>query len=506
MRAKTETRSASAKRRESDRRRQAHRRSSPESREGHRRAESFRRRYSRERYLALFAKCAILKKRLAFVQSSRQYLKEQVHVLQELVSNLSKPRLPPVDIGAQDFPNDVSARADQQHTWRTLPFAQAVLDNESTCKRVLHMTKNDFFVLCDEFREILQHTSLNGEPLKRKTDSKVPIEQQMFATLIFFSMYPPQPVLGAILGENARTIIKWIHHVTSVVGPLLAQKEVQWPCGDEWERQTQLWAPIANQVLPGAACAIDGTEVEISMPSKPHALPNRPNKQQTFSVKKHQHSLSFQVICLFDGTIVYVSPGEEKHNDQQQFNDLGIRKLFEGKTFGFVADGGYHPNNKKILLNSSAVIAKTPHRRHSKKVNGKKVKTPLTEEQKAENRKLSQLRVVVENVNAQLKKWAILAGKFRHYNRKQAKADIINVNNVFNMIAALTNRRNKINPLRKVETFQFKPKKAPLQQPEAPDAPPAPKKKRGLSHCSGCGLVGHRRPQCPKAGNSNRAQ
>jgi transposase len=66
----------------------------------------------------------------------------------------------------------------------------------------------------------------------------------------------------------------------------------------------------------------------------------------------------------------------------------------------------------------------------------------LTDEQKAFNRRLSKARVVVENTICQIKTFRVMADRYRHPRDSR--------NDVFNIVAALVNRRIQRRPLRTV--------------------------------------------------------
>jgi hypothetical protein len=200
-------------------------------------------------------------------------------------------------------------------------------------------------------------------------------------------------------------------------------------------------------------CVIDGTEIKIEKPSRPLVHPNNKNHQLTYSSKKKQHSLSVQIICKLNGKIIYFSPAQLMHNNQQQWNDLKLRSKFIDKPYGIIADGGYTLNPKDL----PKIIGKIPFKRK----NG-----VLTPSEKAQNTTLAQRHVVVENVNAQLKKWGILWQKFRHFEKRPGKTAWVPIDLVVSLICGLTNRRIKKHPLRPNNWF---PSKVVPAVPAAPE-------------------------------------
>lgn len=101
-----------------------------------------------------------------------------------------------------------------------------------------------------------------------------------------------------------------------------------------------------------------------------------------------------------------------------------------------MGDAGFKFNRKK---DEKTIIGYTPYKKSKKK--------ELTDEQKDFNTRLSSLRVIVENTFGSLKKWRILAGKFRHFSPQ--KNNFFDVDQIFFICALLTQRKLKKNPLRK---------------------------------------------------------
>ena len=121
--------------------------------------------------------------------------------------------------------------------------------------------------------------------------------------------------------------------------------------------------------------------------------------------------------------------------DQAQWNELHLRARFLQKSYGILGDGGFTFNR---TTDTERINGWKPHKR--------KKGVPLTDEEKKENLWISQSRVVIENVIGQLKKWKVLAGKYKHY--KVGKKSRIELNNVILACALLTENRLCQNPLR----------------------------------------------------------
>ena len=69
----------------------------------------------------------------------------------------------------------------------------------------------------------------------------------------------------------------------------------------------------------------------------------------------------------------------------------------------------------------------------------------FNEEKKEFNRALSEIRIVIENVNKKLKDWRILALKYRHSLEENS---FIKFNEVFRICVLLTQKKIQYKPLR----------------------------------------------------------
>ena len=116
-------------------------------------------------------------------------------------------------------------------------------------------------------------------------------------------------------------------------------------------------------------------------------------------------------------------------------------EFFPEKDYGIIGDGGF-TFNKKGTKKKKQIKGLKPFRRNSK----------YNEERKEFNRALSEIRVVIENVNRKLKDWRVLATKYRHSLEEDS---FIKFNEVFRVCVLLTQKKILEKPLRK---SNWKPK------------------------------------------------
>ena len=140
------------------------------------------------------------------------------------------------------------------------------------------------------------------------------------------------------------------------------------------------------------------------------------------------------MITKLDGEIIYYSPFRIGAHDQAHWNELNLQQRFVGKTFGIMGDGGFTFNR---VEDERKIIGYKPF------------KTPkggsLNDEEKLWNKKLSEVRVVVENSFRVVKVFKILGGIFRHFRNGKGQ---IQENDILTICMSLANRKIKRNPLR----------------------------------------------------------
>jgi len=85
---------------------------------------------------------------------------------------------------------------------------------------------------------------------------------------------------------------------------------------------------------------------------------------------------------ITDGKLRFVSDPRIGANDQSHWNELQLRKKFEGKTYGIIGDGGFYFNPQH---ETTKIIGMTPNHHPRKQ--------ELSPELKHENKCLSQVHV-----------------------------------------------------------------------------------------------------------------
>ncbi|MFH1545949.1 MAG: transposase family protein [Patescibacteria group bacterium] len=170
-----------------------------------------------------------------------------------------------------------------------------------------------------------------------------------------------------------------------------------------------------RKIIPDLDAVIsDATEQQISRPGK------KRKQRKYYSGKKKKHTVKTQITSTVSTYILDVSESVEgKRSDYKLLQESGVLKWI--RNLKLYVDLGYQGIDSDFPEINAVIPRKKPR--------GK----PQTRSNKIFNRKMSRIRVRVENAIAKLKKFRVLGEKFRH--------NLKDYNATFRMIASLVNFR-----------------------------------------------------------------
>lgn len=233
--------------------------------------------------------------------------------------------------------------------------------------------------------------------------------------MIWLRIYPTYEVLGFLFDLHKSNIGRNLEVILAVLPDALGD-EIQWP--DKHQRKRKMDAFM--QDFPDVVAIVDATEQPIQRPQ------DQETQKAHYSGKKKRHTLKTQVVVGPDGELMNVSetvPGSQ--HDKKLYDESGVGDhLEEGEAM--MGDSGY----QGIQHDHPAVLP-------FKKPKGGE----LTPDQKDHNRRLSRIRVVAEHTLAQIKTFRVMAEVYRHVRD--------DYNDIFQIVAALVNRRIQRRPLRR---------------------------------------------------------
>jgi hypothetical protein len=180
---------------------------------------------------------------------------------------------------------------------------------------------------------------------------------------------------------HARTYMRIVRRTVNCLATTL-DGEINWPTDQKFDQIIREWNAVLPSGMKDCVCVVDGSEWRIY----------RPKDESTYySAKKKQHSLNTLFVVVLGGEIIYRSPYAKGAHDQREWNAFNVRSKFIGKQYGILGDGGFFFNRNDDTVK---IKAAKPYKREKGR--------ELTEDQKKFNKKLSQYRVVVENVIGQV--------------------------------------------------------------------------------------------------------
>jgi hypothetical protein len=221
------------------------------------------------------------------------------------------------------------------------------------------------------------------------------VEEKLFFILFYLKVYPLQEVLGHLFGLSQGQANVWVHRLSGVLKAAL-------------QRQGYVPARLPAEMLERLeeeelqAFGIDGTERRINRPK------DDARQRQHYSGKKKAHTVKNTLVAgLEDRQIKYLSETHEgKKHDKKICDEDGIRTP-EGSNL--YRDSGFQGHD----LEGVAIY------QPKKKPRGGE----LSAEDKAHNRLISSVRIVVEHVIAGVKRCRIVKDVFR--NTKEDYADTV---------------------------------------------------------------------------------
>ena len=255
---------------------------------------------------------------------------------------------------------------------------------------------------------------LHREDRKRKIGAghpfKLPLHDRLIMLLIYYRLYVTSTLLSFLFDLGQTNVLKNIRmlepHVKEVL-PLpkkLHQKVRRLRTLDEVEA-----------LFPGFKAFLDATEQEIPRPKA------KGKRRTHYSGKRKRHTVKTQITVNADGLIVHRTPHARGSRHDYALFKWRHPRLPDTVRLG--VDLGYDG----IQSDYPGFNALVPFKRRSLGRGKRGVKAKeLTGEQKAFNQRLSKERVVVEHTVSRLKKFRVMAHRFRNRLRHyDAMTDIV---------------------------------------------------------------------------------
>ena len=231
---------------------------------------------------------------------------------------------------------------------------------------------------------------------------------RLLMALIWLRVYPTYDVLGFVFDLDKSNVCRNLHPVLVVLRHLLGD-EITWP--DTQKRKKMRMDRFAEEFADVIAI-VDATEQPTQRPK------DKGTQKMYYSGKKKRHTLKHQVTVTREGKIIHIgqtAPGAR--HDRTMFADSGVGDRLQDDE-ACMGDKGY----QGIQHSCKAVLP-------DKKPKGKE----LSAVRRARNRRITQVRIVVEHTIGRMKIFQVLVQTYRHPRESHDE--------VFEIVAALTNRQ-----------------------------------------------------------------
>jgi len=215
------------------------------------------------------------------------------------------------------------------------------------------------------------------------------LKDRIMMLLMYYRMYTTYDLLGMIFDLDKSNVMRDIKYLEPAV-----KKSIPIPSKKYADSKKLKTIQELQQFFPELIVITDGTEQQIPKPK------DKKKKKTHYSGKKKKHTVQNQITVNLDGIIIHKSthsPGS--HHDYSIYKSKQptlSEELLQFYDLGYLGVEKDFPNQISIL----------PY----KKKNGKE----LTDSQKEWNKLQSKIRINVEHVIAQIKKFRINRDVFRN--------------------------------------------------------------------------------------------
>jgi len=239
---------------------------------------------------------------------------------------------------------------------------------------------------------------------------KLPLKERLVMLLMYYRLYVTSALLGFLFDLGQTNVLKNIRMLEPLVREVL-------PLPRKLHQRARRLGTLeeVEALFPGFKAFLDATEQEIPRPG------DKTKRRTHYSGKKKRHTVKTQITVNGDGLVLHKTPHARGSRHDYSLFKWRHPRLPHDVCLGL--DLGYDGvQNDYPHFNATVPFKRRSPGRGKRGVKAK----PLTPEQKAHNQRLSKERVVVEHTISRLKKFRIMAHKFRnrlkHYD---ATTDIL---------------------------------------------------------------------------------
>jgi len=278
---------------------------------------------------------------------------------------------------------------------------QRILHNPNRLKAMTGLNQDQFRKLLPHFAHALEqrmeHQTIDGylrygrRYTSYRTSPLPTAEDKLLFILTYLKINPIQEIQGQLFEMSRTNVSKWFHLLHDILNLALAQQHCL-PA-----RNAQELAQFLQNIDHGADELLqffhDGTERPIRRPK------NHDDQKFYYSGKSKQHAVKNVLVVNKSGNVLYLSDTYEgKAHDKRIADESGYSLPEESILFQDTGFQGFNLDDVTIM-------------QPKKKPKG----GTLTSEEKTENRRIASIRVHIEHVIGDIKRFAIVREVIRFW-------------------------------------------------------------------------------------------
>ncbi len=269
---------------------------------------------------------------------------------------------------------------------------QRVLNQDRLLRALSGVNRKAFAQLLDAFSPLYEQTR-SSQPRQRaigggRKARLLSTQQKLFFILFYFKCYPTFDLAGIIFDLHRSQAHEWMHRLQPILSASLGKKMAR------QERQLTSIEEFVARFANVERVMIDGTQRPIQRPQDPQ------QQKRNYSGKKRRHTHKHLAAVDQGKRVLVLSQAREGTLHDKKLHDQEDIALSVPDEIPIELDLGF------LGVDKQYGNIHIPH----KKPRGRE----MTEEHKADNRVLSQSRVVCENAFAGVKRYGALSAIYRN--------------------------------------------------------------------------------------------
>jgi hypothetical protein len=326
-------------------------------------------------------------------------------------------------------------------------------ESDPNCQRVTHLSREEYKKLEVHFKKCAMETTYKGHTRRRHKTSKIADGDVLLIYLYYCSTYPPFWALSFNLGVKQRCLAKILKRASVALYKTAFDPDLTFlrdgalhpPTPDEVKELKERQAGMHNPGLEGADVCLDGYFNIIRALHAQHGT--------LWSHRHHAFGVPWlTVTTLFGLSFLNIGPADTV-SEQHLLKSSDLREILVELGLGVITDAGFTFNPKQLTPDKLVkhfftvgpgtlawlrALVSTPGVPEEIRMNAKQAlhSTSLA----------AQMRAVVENHNALMRAFPILAHKFRQWGKGGLYSLVLE--HVVGGLRFVRNRRMLNHPLR----------------------------------------------------------